>query len=141
MTRLIAKTILTAGLSALLGSLSLTAQTHKLAADIPFAFQAGGKVMPAGTYEFRQNSSTSGMFQVANREAKISEFVNASVPKHYMPKDSKLTFSRYGNEYVLTEISVAGTASTNGLMPSAIEKNTSRKLGFASMISVPLHAQ
>ena len=140
MTRLFTKTLLTAGLSAVLGSLTLTAQNRALVADIPFAFHAQGKVLPAGRYEMKERTA-SGVFQMSNSAAKYSQFVSAPVPKHSNPSESKLTFAKYGSEYILSEISVAGTRNTNAVTPAGIEKNLTRKLGLSALISVPLHAR
>ncbi len=140
MTRLLTKALLTTGLSALIGSSALMAQTHNLSADIPFAFHAEGTVMPAGTYQLNERN-TSGIFQVYNYQAKVSQFLNAPIPKSSTPRESKLVFAKTGNDYVLTEISIAGATYSHGVSPSAIRRNTTRGLGLASMISVPLHTK
>ncbi|MDQ2841258.1 MAG: hypothetical protein M3Y72_09510 [Acidobacteriota bacterium] len=140
MTHFFTKTILTAGLSALLGSLTLNAQNLALTADIPFAFHAEGKVLPAGTYDLKEKG-TQGIFQISDRAAEVSQFVSASIPKHYQPSESKLTFARYGNDYVLTEISVAGSSHSNGVSASAVEKNLTRKMNLSAMVSVALHTR
>ncbi len=138
MTRLFTKTILTAGLSALLGSLTLTAQNLQLVADIPFAFHAEGRTLPAGTYQLR-SATTTGVFQISDRAENVSQFVNAPIHKQTNPTSSKLTFARFGNEYVLASVAVAGTAYDNAVSSAAIQKNMTRKLDLSAMISVPLH--
>jgi len=138
MTRLFTKTILTAGLSALLGSLALNAQNMMLVADVPFAFHAEGKVLPAGTYLLKEHNA-SGVFQISDRELNVSQFVNAPIHEHTNPTSSKLTFARYGDEYVLASVAVAGSSYDNAVPQSAIEKNRTRKLDLSAMISVPLH--
>ena len=140
MTRLFSKTLLTVGLSALVGSLTLSAKNVQLVADIPFAFHAEGKVMPAGQYIF-SDKGFAGIFQISNPKARISRFVSAPVQKHDAPTDSKLTFARYGNEYVLTEISEAGSPYSNGVTPSAVEKNLTRKLSVSAVMAIPLRVQ
>ncbi len=138
MTRLFTKTILTAGLSALFGGLTLTAQNLSLVADIPFAFHAEGKVLPAGTYQLKTATAT-GIFQISDRAANVSQFVNAPIHQHVNPATSKLTFARYGNEYVLASVAVAGSSYDNAVSRSEMDKNVTRKLDLSAMISVPLH--
>ncbi len=138
MTRLFTKTLLTAGLSALLASLTLTAQTIQLVADIPFAFHAEGKTLPAGTYQLKEMNA-SGIFQISDRAENVSQFVNAPIHQNVNPTSSKLTFARYGNEYVLASFAVAGSSYDNAVSRSAVEKNMTRKLDLSAMISVPLH--
>ncbi len=140
MKRLFTKTLLTAGLSAVLGSFTLTAQTLALVADIPFAFHAQGKVLPAGTYQMKTRT-TSGFFQIYNSDREISQFVSAPLPAHANPVQSKLTFAKYGSEYVLSEISVAGSSHTNAVSQSEINKNLTRNLGLSAIVSVPLRAR
>ncbi len=138
MTRLFTKTLLTAGLSALLGSLTLSAQNLTLVADIPFSFHAEGKVLPAGTYQLKAVNAT-GIFQISDRAAHVSQFVNAPIHEHVNPTSSKLTFARNGDEYALASVTVAGSAYDNAVSRSGMEKNMSRKLDLSAMISVPLH--
>jgi hypothetical protein len=130
--------LLAAGLSTLLGGAVLSAQTNQLMADIPFAFHASGKVLPAGTYVLSKETAQ-GIFQVRNRADSSALYVMAPIAEHYRPRESKLVFVHSGDEYILQEIAIAGTAFTNAVTPAAIEKNRTRKLGFSSMISVPLH--
>jgi hypothetical protein len=137
MTQIFRKTLLFAGLSALWVSPAVNAQSARLEADIPFAFHAGGKVLPAGAYLLTENGSP-GIFLIRNRAQKESQLVLAPEPKNYMPKTSKLVFVHGGNEYILSEISVAGSTHTNAVTPAGVEKNMTRKLGVATMISVPL---
>ena len=141
MTHFFTKTLMIAGLSALIVSQTLSAQHTRLTANIPFAFHAEGRVLPAGNYILAETTQSGGIFQFFNRDANVAQFLSAQVPTQSYPKESKLTFARYGNDYVLTEISVAGAAHTNGVSKSSIEKNLTRKLGLSAMISVPLHAR
>jgi hypothetical protein len=130
--------LLAAGLSTLLASAGLQAQTNQLNADIPFDFHAAGKTLPAGTYVLNKMNQ-SGIFEIRNVEGTGTVLVNAPIGAHYMPKKSELTFVHSGDDYVLSEISVAGATQTNALTPGAVEKNLTRRLGIASMIAVPLH--
>jgi hypothetical protein len=96
--------------------------------------------MPAGQYVFSEKGFA-GIFQISNHEARLSQFVSAPVQKHDAPSESKLTFARYGNEYILTEISATGSSHSNAVTPSAVEKNMTRKLSVSAMLAIPLRTQ
>jgi hypothetical protein len=121
MTRNLTHRILTAGLSALLGTASLTAQNSREVADVPFTFHAGQQTFSAGKYEVKESNAV-GLFQLAGSEGK-SIFVSAPILKTTDPQKPHLTFVRYGDEYVLSEISMPGKNVSYGASQSAIEKN------------------
>jgi hypothetical protein len=141
MTHLFKNTLMIAGFSALLASQTLSAQNTRLTANIPFSFHSEGRVLPAGNYVLTETTQSGGIFQFSARDAHVSQFLSAPIPKESHPKESKLTFARYGNTYILSEISVAGTDHTNAVSQSSIDKNLTRTLGLSAMISVPLHSR
>lgn len=128
--------ILTAGLSALLGTASLSAQNLREVADIPFAFHTQQQTFPAGTYQVSEQG-TNGIFQLLSPDRK-SIFVGAMVPVTANPDKPHLKFACYGGECVLSEISMPGREMAYRASQSQIDKNLSHKLGVAAMISVPL---
>ena len=69
MTRNLTHRILTAGLSALLGTASLSARDMREVADVPFTFHAGQQTFSAGKYEVSE-SNTAGLFRLAGWEGK-----------------------------------------------------------------------
>jgi hypothetical protein len=139
MTRNLTHRILTAGLSALLGTVSLSAQDVREVADVPFTFQAGQQTFSAGKYEVSERNTT-GLFQLAGAKGK-SIFVSAPLPRTTDPQKPHLTFVRYGDEYVLSEISMPGKNISYAVSQSTIDKNLSHKIGLAALISVPLKAR
>jgi hypothetical protein len=96
--------------------------------------------MSAGSYEVAERS-TRGTYQVFDKATGHSIYTSLSVPDGAAPKDSKLTFACYGHECVLAGISISGANSSNFASPQSIEKNLSRNLRLATMISVPLRAR
>jgi hypothetical protein len=136
MTRNLTHRILTAGLSALLGTASLSAQSSREVADVPFIFHAGQQTFSAGKYEVRETNSV-GLFRLTASDGR-SIFVGATIPRTTDPQKPHLTFVGYGNEYVLSEISMPGKNVSYAASQSVIDKNLSRKIGVAALISVPL---
>jgi hypothetical protein len=126
---------LTVGLS-ILGSLSLSAQSHLAMAKIPFDFQVQGRTMPPGLYTVGKAGSSS-TFQVSDWHGH-SLFMGTSIQQPGDPADPKVTFTCYGKECILSSISMPGSSVKYALSPKQIESNLTRKLGVASMISVGL---
>ena len=131
--------ILTAGLSALLGTASLSAQNLSEVANVPFTFHAQQQTFSAGTYTVSERSAT-GLFQLYSPN-KESIFVGGMVPTTSAPNRPHLTFACYGGECILSEIAMPGRETAYHLSQSQIDKNLTHKLGIASMISVPLKAR
>ena len=96
--------LLTLTLSLLLSAAAAYAQLD-LAATIPFDFQVGEKVLPAGSYEIRMDVNT-GLVQVRGRSngeaATIGSFRVGGGPTP--SAESKLVFNRYNSRYFLKEM-------------------------------------
>jgi hypothetical protein len=131
--------ILSAGLSALLGTTTLSAQQRTEVAEVPFTFHAQQQTFPAGEYQVTQKNSGS-VFQLMSSEGK-SIYLNAQLLNTTDPQRPHLTFARYGGEYVLSAISMPGTDIGHAVSQSAIDKNLTQKMGLAAMISVSLKAR
>ena len=139
MTRQFTNTLLTAGLSALLGAAALSAQDKTEIANIPFAFHAQRATLEAGKYTVQEGSN--GLFLLRSNDGGGTAFVQMHPGVSADPRNPKLTFACYGGGCVLAKISVEGSEVSYAVSQSSIEKSLSRKLGFAAMISVPLKAR
>lgn len=128
--------LLTAGLSALLGTATLGAQNLREVADVPFTFHAQQRTLPAGQYQIAERGSD-GVFQVFGPDRK-SILVGVMVPVATNPNKPHLKFACYGGECVLSEIAMPGRETAYRASQSQIDKNLTHKLGVAAMISVPL---
>jgi hypothetical protein len=127
--------ILTAGLSAGLGSLILSAQDQKAVADIPFAFQASNHTLAAGEYTISETSAR-GLFTLRDSESKAL-FVMAPINSTGESGNPRLVFRCYGNERVLSQI---WTSDGTGyrVSDSAVEKSLHRRIQMAALVSVRL---
>lgn len=136
MTQNFSKLILTAGLSALLGSTVAVAQNRTEVADVPFTFHAAQQTLMAGKYTVAEQTS-SGIIRLSDADGH-SIYVAMYPGKASNPAQPKLTFVRDGGEYVLEGVSMPGSTSAWQESQSAIEKELTHKLGVAALISVPL---
>ena len=75
-----------------------------LRGNIPFAFEIGGKSLPAGNYEVLQVGAD--LYTIRNMRGNISvQLMAFSYPQaRTMPKSATLVFHRYGERSFLTEV-------------------------------------
>jgi hypothetical protein len=97
-----------ASLSATTGIL---AQERVVAANVPFNFTVGEKLLPAGEYVI--SSPTSGIVQVRSANHEFVAQVIASHSNHEADAGTQLVFDRYGSEYFLHRILDPSTSRLN----------------------------
>lgn len=105
--KLLKLTLLFGGLLAL--AMSLSAETALINVTVPFAFVAGGKTLPAGTYTIGQPSSNGVLLirgNVPNSTALVIA-VNAGPSNSH----AGVTFSRHGADVVMSTIDIPGAAT------------------------------
>jgi hypothetical protein len=110
-------------------------------AKVPFAFQAGDKMMPAGEYQIqRALPSTKEVQQIRRADSSASTFV-LTIPAESRNKDAgpRLIFHCYSNECFLYEI-WSGNGDGMELEVSRREKEISRTSleNELAVISLPL---
>lgn len=106
---------------ALAASAAVYAQTSTtLRVDVPFAFSASGKMMPAGTYLLAQEQKVSAVWIKGNRS------MIAITTGHLAPKSEyeqpRLVFECYGSECFLQQIWTGGNSSGVRVRTSAREQ-------------------
>jgi hypothetical protein len=77
------------------------AQSHKVRAVIPFNFNAGGAVLPAGTYTISSEDSLFVAIQNGNQHVILltSAQIGGNKSEH-----GRLIFKHYGDQYFLNKI-------------------------------------
>lgn len=103
------------------------AQSKPLEANIPFAFEAGNKTMPAGNYRIESMQTGAGSVQVirgASRDLQAIVSTSAVTATGATPAP-ELIFHRYGNHYFLAQIRT-DDGRTRELLPSRQEKEVAR---------------
>jgi len=95
--------LVTIGLSAVLGSSLLNAQTSgKIGnADVPFSFRIADRVLPPGTYTVTARAN--GLMELWNTGTQqgIMVMAGANMSGH---SDPKLVFNCYGDRYFLSQV-------------------------------------
>jgi hypothetical protein len=103
------------------------AQSRALEANIPFAFEAGNRTMPAGNYRIESMPTGGGSLQVirsaeGDAKATISTITEAAPDAAAGPG---LVFHRYGSQYFLAQIRT-GDGRAREIFPSRQEKEVAR---------------
>ncbi len=96
---------------------------HKIQADIPFDFMVGDKTFSAGTYTFTEPTITLGTLLIRSLDSHESVLViTQSVQENLTPSDeTKLVFTRYGDQYFLAQVWTVGEVSGLKLRKSSTE--------------------
>jgi len=127
--------LLAAGLSAGLGSATLTAQTMQVA-HIPFAFYVSNRLMPAGVYSIEQRSQRT-IFQINDR-AGHNIFVTAPNEANGEKREGRLTFLCSGGECALSQIWTQGAGFGYAIPNWTIADELTRKYLLSSVVNVAL---
>lgn len=105
------KVFVISGLFALMMIAPAYAQSdERVIADIPFAFVAGDKTLPAGEYEIKQGIANSpDVLMIRSEDNNNAVFVIAEEAQAAQtPDKTELVFNEVGNTYFLSKVWVAG---------------------------------
>src|SRR5689334_19023466 len=99
--------VLTAGLSVLLGTSTLSAQDQKAVANIPFAYHVGQQTFSPGKYTVA-NTSSQALFALRETETGRGIFMPVIQQDTGDKNAWNLTFSCYAGDCSLSQIHLAG---------------------------------
>ena len=128
-----------AGLFTLLASVHAFGQTEVAQANIPFNFQLGGKVMPAGKYLFSQSRFVLHVKNASGQPAVM--LMTSPVSNRAVHADPTLEFQRYGDQYFLSKVWSPASKEGVALFKSKREKELARRSTFERTSEVALQAQ
>ena len=84
--------------------------SHRVVADVPFAFTVNHRALPAGEYEVSDGAAYGTVvIQSKDREHQVITIANSAVAKD-PGLDGKLVFQRYRNHYFLREVFAPGVS-------------------------------
>jgi hypothetical protein len=96
--------------------------------SIPFDFEVAGKTMKAGDYQVRLEGSRSTL-KIENRDTLHIAFATISpLQRTDIQDESKLVFNRYGSQYFLSQVWIAGSSSGEEVRQDATERSIRREL-------------
>ncbi len=125
---------LTFGLFAILATAATArAQSaHEQTASVPFSFNVGDKSFPAGDYRVRQLNPTADRVALEIKSAdglrgKVT--LTSFIHKGRAAEAARLVFTRYGEQYFLTEVWTPALDAGLALPTSRSERTLARKAG------------
>jgi hypothetical protein len=94
-----------------------------LVANIPFAFTAESKTLPAGEYRVQKAAYHSPALLIQRTDGSAATLVTSFAPMKASQAQSKLVFDRDGEGYVLSQVCILGSAHGRKLPKSTEEKD------------------
>ena len=115
-------------------AISAAAQSRnrqQLRVDVPFAFQVGDKVLPAGEYRVSivNPASDQSVLQIAKVDGKATTLARTIDINGWTSANAKLSFRHYGQQYFLAEVWMAGESTGLATPTSRSEKSLRRQIG------------
>jgi hypothetical protein len=111
MKRYAFKVLVMSGLLVLLVGGMVYAQAEpRIIANVPFAFIAGNRTLPAGEYTIdRPSSNEPDLLLIRSADRHVAFFLNAeNVEGKKTPNKTELVFNEIGDKYFLSQIWMAG---------------------------------
>ena len=87
---------------------------QRVIANIPFAFTANNKTMPAGKYTLTvlNRSSDKRALQIRSMDGRFSAIVLTNAQIGHVSDNAKLVFERYDDRYFFAQAQLAGDSTT-----------------------------
>jgi len=122
--------MLIAGLTAASAAIANGKMTKRLVVQVPFDFNVGDQVVPAGQYDVIIPSNTGGALWVLNHDGEAQRMIlGRSAERHGGKMIAKLVFHRYGSTYFLAQAWMSGDNAGCELSKTKQERSLERELG------------
>jgi len=106
LSKLVAATVVVAGL----GSVSFAGQSP-VRFKIPFTFEAGGAVLPAGEYQITENAQNVLRFTALDAKKQALILDNNAPVTHRFEGSPQILFRQYGDRYFLYQVFEGGATT------------------------------
>jgi hypothetical protein len=98
------------------------AQDQKVKATVPFNFTVNSSSLPAGNYTIGSDSTSRNILTIADWDKHVHILAMGQTDSGTSVKSGHLVFHKYGDQYFLSEICYAGSATTVQFPPSKAER-------------------
>ena len=109
-------------------------------ADIPFAFQVGSTVLPAGTYIFTQQNQDIMLLRGPGSHSQVLAMVLPETSDK-APRVGRITFNKYGDHYFLHKVSSSASTTAWECPTSKQEKSVIRELKNQTATQVAVNVE
>ncbi len=106
----------------------LHAQSFDMRATIPFDFQAGDRILPAGEYVIHEEAQWVLLRGAAGGTSSPIMITTATSGRE--PQHARLDFNRYGSDYFLTKVWDPFSLDGRQLLQTAREKEIAKRGGL-----------
>jgi hypothetical protein len=111
------------------GSLSASAQSQesRMTIRVPFDFQVGKTLLPAGNYVVKRDTQTPSLVRIQSLDRKVSVVFN-TLPHSVMPQQNlaSLVFKEYDQKHFLSDVRFSGYGSGYSLTESKAERQLAK---------------
>ena len=104
-------------------SISIKAQSVSLVVKVPFAFQAGDKTLPAGTYTLKRTGEAVRIRDASGHDTSV---ISNAISNRAKGVANELTFSHYGSTYFLSEVCWSDYSTARGIQKSPAEEKLAK---------------
>ena len=132
----------------LVGALSAGAQAQsssaqKVIANIPFEFNVGEKLLPAGKYTITVTNPTSDrkILQIRSANGRSTAMILTTSVLGNAADNAKLVFHRYGDRYFFAQAQMAGDSTSLAAVKSNAERAQKHAIAAARTKSVVVIAE
>jgi hypothetical protein len=108
-----------------------------MSVQVPFDFQVGEKLLPAGKYVIKRDPQMPKLLLIQSTEQNIlaaAHTITLDLPKE--PARTSLTFTEYGGKHFLSEVKVRGRGVGYALTKSKKEGRIRSAKGFYNHASI-----
>lgn len=122
------------GLMLMTGMSTYAQSQREVDANIPFTFHVENNVLPAGKYALRPLDFLAEPDTILLRsddDTAVIDFMTTQTSASQMPQETKLVFNKYGDQYFLSQIWVAGHR-TGREVPKSGEERQMEKMALKS---------
>jgi len=120
-----------------LAGTGLRAQSVDMRAAIPFDFQAGDKLMPAGEYAIQGQGSVVFLRGADNGSPALA-LITIGAEGRDASGHARLEFNRYGNEYILAAVWNSFTQDGRQLLQTPRQKELAKRGNVPAQTTVAL---
>lgn len=120
------------GLMLMMGISTYAQSQREVDANIPFTFHVENNVLPAGKYAIRSLdflSEPDVLMLRSDDDTAVVDFLTTQTSANQVPQTTKLVFNKYGDQYFLSQIWVAGHR-TGREVPKSGEESQMEKMAL-----------
>jgi hypothetical protein len=101
-----------------------TAGAQIAVANIPFAFNVGNKILPAGKYKVTvlNPNSDRKVLQIRSTNGRASAMIQTNSVIGNASDDAKLVFQRYGDRYFFAQVQMAGESTSFAALKTSAQR-------------------